>query len=136
MTSKRSVKSILKKARRPSEPFAVKLGDEELTGTLTALPFMRWQELLAAHPPREGNDADEGWAFCYGTFMPALAAACISDPDMDDEDRAAFADALGPGDAGRLGMQAYMLNVRSTSQVVDVPKSSIESPTTEQPSSD
>jgi hypothetical protein len=134
MTSKRSVKAILKRAHRPSVAFSVVIGGDEMSGTLSALPFMKWQEILAEHPPRDGNAIDEGWGFSYATFWPALIRESVTDPVMDDEDWDLFFETLTQGDVVTLGSQAFALNMRPAE--LAVPKSSSTSPDTTSPSSD
>jgi hypothetical protein len=134
MSSKRSVKAMLKRARRKTAPFSTVIGGEELTGTLTAVPYLRWQELVTDNPPREGNDADAGWGFSIASFWGAALKAGWSDPPMDDEDWDAFFDIAPVGEVNRLGMEVFALTVRPAE--LDVPKSSDASTETGPPDSD
>lgn len=134
MTSKRSVKAMLKRARRATKPFATVLGGEELQGTLTAVPYMRWQTLLADNPPRDGNAVDAGWGFSVSTFWGEALRAGWVEPEMDDEDWAAFFEVCPVAEITRLGMDVYSLTL--SPQELDVPKSSSGSTTTEPSSSD
>lgn len=134
MTSKRSVKALLKKARLRSEPFSVAIGDQTVTGTLTAMPFIRWQEIKATHPPRDGNAVDQGMGYSYAQTWPDMIRAAVTDPEMDDEDWGLFFDLMAEGDLARLAVQVMALNEREGR--VDVPKSSSTSPATTSPNSD
>lgn len=139
MTSKRSMKAILKKARaqRRTEPFSVVVGDEKVEGVFTVIPFMKWQGLIADHPPRPAVEVDEGWGFSVVGMWPAIIRAAWLESGMDDEDWADWFEVVHPGDVVRLGMQVYIMQATPPSaESVDVPKSSSESPTTEPPSSD
>lgn len=134
MTSKRSVKTMLKRARRRTTPFRVAIGDETLEGTFTALPFMRWQEIQAEFPPRDGNKVDAGWGYSYVDTWPAMIRASMTDPEMDDDDWATFFDLLGEGDMSRLAIQIINLNERVGD--VDIPKSPPDSSGTTPAASD
>jgi hypothetical protein len=134
LSSKRSVKAMLKRARRKSQPFTTVIAGEELTGTLTAVPYLRWQELVTDNPPRDGNAADAGWGFSVVTFWAAALRAGWTEPAMDDEDWDAFFETAPVGEVNRLGMEVFALTVRPAE--VDVPKSSGDSPETDLPSSD
>ena len=134
MSSKRSVKSLLKKARARTEPFTARIGDVTIEGEFTTLPFMKWQELVAAHPPRPDSPADEGWGFSYVSFWPAAIREAMVDPLMDDEDWDIFLEKLSSGEMVRLGSQVLTLNLRMDD--VSVPKSPSTSSETPSPSSD
>jgi len=134
MTSKRSVKTMLKRARRATKPFTTVLGGEELQGTLSAVPYMRWQSLLTDNPPRDGNSVDAGWGFSVATFWGEALRAGWVEPAMDDEDWDLFFDVTPVAEITRLGMDVYALTL--SPQELDVPKSSSESTETEPSSSD
>ncbi len=129
----------LEDAELPSEQFTVTLGRKEVTGTFSALPFMRWQELIASHPPRDGNSVDEGWGFCHSTFWPALVRASISEPKPTKAGLDKLMSLLTQGQVTRLGSQAFALNLQvheDDAGDVDIPKSPDTSPETTSPKSD
>jgi hypothetical protein len=132
VTSKRSVKAMLKRAKRATDPFTVTFGDETIEGTFTALPFTDWQDLVAAHPPRPDHKVDAGWGYCYATFWPAAIRASMLEPEMDDEDWETFISLLSEAQMSRLGVQVHVLNEAR----VDLPKSSSPSTATDSPNSD
>src|SRR5690606_22625041 len=49
--------------------------------TLSALGRKQWRELVAAHPPREGNETDAAVGTNEETFKEALVEASILDPE-------------------------------------------------------
>ena len=126
-----NIKAQLKRARRASVPFDVLLGDETIEGTFTALPFLQWQELIAAHPPRTDHKVDSVWGYSYATFWPAAIRACMTDPVMDDEDWETFEGLLSESQLARLGVQVHTLNESGP----NIPKSSATSTETTSPNS-
>lgn len=52
---------------------------------LRGLTRRGWQELLAAHPKRDGEDRDQLLGANADTFWTALVRACIIDPAIDAE---------------------------------------------------
>ena len=123
MTSQRRIRSLLAQDHRRSAPFSVKVGDKTITGTFTALPYMRWHELLASHPARDGNAADEGWGFSVETFWPAAiqASAEFDAYTVGEDEWPDFLDMLPLGEIVRLGSQVFVLNVRAEAE--EIPKS-------------
>jgi hypothetical protein len=56
---------------------------------LRAMPRHQFRALMAAHPPRKGEDGEpvEGdRVFNRATFFPALIRASVVSPELDDED--------------------------------------------------
>ncbi|TYB69743.1 hypothetical protein FXF51_06155 [Nonomuraea sp. PA05] len=84
---------------------------------LRARTHKEWMDLLAKHPPREGNDNDG--AFNSATFGPALLAECAVDPVMSEEQAGKLVDSMSTGQWNDLFNTLWGLN-RSG---VDVPKS-------------
>lgn len=61
----------------PTAAVPVKAGDGTAEHvTVTALPALRFDELLAEHPPTDAQRFD-GLTFDPETFVPALLAACV-----------------------------------------------------------
>lgn len=61
-----------------------------VTFRLRALPKPKWRALLAAHPPRRGDDGeplaeDVTIGVNRETFFDAIIRACLVDPEVDDE---------------------------------------------------
>lgn len=139
MTSKRSMKALLKKARteRRSEPFSVAVGSETVEGTFTVIPFLKWQGLIVDHPPRPAAEVDEGWGFSVAGMWPAVIRTAWVDAGMDDADWSDFFEVVHPADVVRLGLKVYMMQATPPgAESVDLPKSSSESPETTSLSSD
>ena len=88
---------------------------------LRALPSAGFRALLAAHPPRKDDvdvvvsDADLG--FNPDTFFPAIARACIVDPELDDDTWAELDEKLTHRQFDDLAQAAWRLNCGD----VDVP---------------
>lgn len=133
MTSRRNVKAQLKRARRATAPFAVIVGGEKVEGTLSAVPYMRWQTALTDNPPREGHVGDAGWGFNTSSFWGAALREGWTSPDMDDEDWDLFFDVAPVAEINRLGMEVFTLTMSPAE--LDVPKSSSTSPETTSPNS-
>jgi len=88
--------------------------------TFRALPRRAWTALVAAHPPREGNDHDRAMGMNEETFFEALVRACLIDPVMDDAQWARLDDVLSDAQWQQLTNAAWAINARD----VDVPFSS------------
>lgn len=90
---------------------------------LRALPRPAWKDLLAAHPPRKGDDGavderDKYVGVNLDTFFEALVRSAVVEPQMDDEDWAMlFGEALTDRQFDLLSDAAWGLNRRE----VDVP---------------
>lgn len=88
---------------REAEQRAVKV-------VVKALGRRRWRELVGEHPPREGNEADEGLGVNDETFGDALVAASVISPEMSDGEMTDFLDSLRDADFQRIYMQCFWLN--------------------------
>lgn len=57
---------------------------------LRALPRFKFRALVAAHPPRKGEDGEvldeDQLGLNRDTFFPALIRACLVHPHLDDDD--------------------------------------------------
>lgn len=76
-----------------------------------------WSALLAAHPPRDGDDQDKLLGLNRDTFYPALVRASLVDPVLDEDDWATLDGSLSDGQFQALVNAAWMVNARD----VDVP---------------
>lgn len=85
--------------------------------TLHALPRRKWTGMVAAHPPRDGNDADKVMGLNQETFFDALVRACVVEPNLDAADWAELDDKLSDGQWQALVNAAWAVNARD----VDVP---------------
>ena len=79
--------------------------------TLTVLPPLDMEALIAAHPPPEGNREEK--IFNSVTFTPALFAACV-DSDVTEEDWAQYivTGAMTIGEVTELFNRIWDLNYR------------------------
>ena len=101
------------------EPSAAKVHDDFVTKAekravkvvLKALPRKSWRALVAAHPPRDGDDGDKSMGVNDETFGEALIAVSIASPVFpSDSERDAFVDSLRDADFERLYASAFALN--------------------------
>jgi len=93
------------------------MADHTIGIKLRAVTHKGWSDLLAAHPPREGNEADG--AFNSDTFGCGLLAACAIDPVMTIDQAGLLVDRLTIGQWNDLFNTLWQLN-RSGD---DIPKS-------------
>lgn len=85
---------------------------------LRALPRRRWTALVAAHPPREGNERDGMLGLNEETFFEAMVRECTVEPILDDDDwQTLLDDALSDAQWGMLVNASWAVNARD----VDVP---------------
>lgn len=87
--------------------------------TITALPPAQLEELLATHPPLEGDRSKK--IFNSATFIPALLAVCV-DSDITEEDWVEYTTtgAMTAGEVGEVFNAAWEINYRVPS--VDLKK--------------
>ena len=57
---------------------------------LRAMPDDQWYDFRDGHPPRDGEDKDQGLGVNVDTFFPALLRRSVVSPELDDEDWAAL----------------------------------------------
>jgi len=86
---------------------------------LRGLPRNVYRDLLAEHPPREGNKEDEAMGANARSFPVALIAKCCVDPVMTEAQAGELADVLTDGQLLQLFGGAIGLNKIT----VDAPKS-------------
>jgi hypothetical protein len=69
---------------------AAALREEMLAHTVTfvvrAVARRRWTELMAAHPPREGDEADKVLGVNLDDMVEVLLRECTVEPQLDDDD--------------------------------------------------
>lgn len=92
----------------------IKALESEMTeATITlrfeSLPRDEWAELVDAHP---GRKADE--RFNFDTFVPAMLAACLVEPDLDADDIDALLDSINEGQRDELFGVAWAVNREDT----------------------
>lgn len=104
------VRALEDEMREASHPFR-----------LRALPRPVWRALVAAHPPRRGEDneivPEDRMLVNSETFFDALVRACLVDPELGDEEWAELAGKLTDRQFDDLSDAAWGLNRRE----VDVP---------------
>lgn len=74
--------------------------------TLVALGRRVWRALVGAHPPREGNEADQFSGVNLDTFKDALVPVSLAEPTLSEDDL----DALSDVDYDRIFWTAFNLN--------------------------
>lgn len=78
---------------------------------LRPLGRKKWRALVAAHPPRPGNDDDKRFGVNDETFGDALVAACLASPTFDsDAEMDVFLDSLTSVQFDLLYAKAFTLN--------------------------
>lgn len=78
---------------------------------LKALGRKQWRSLVAAHPPRKGNEGDKSLGVNDETFGDALVLASMAEPKFDTPaDAEEFLDSLRAADFDRIYAQAFALN--------------------------
>lgn len=77
---------------------------------LRAVHRREWMQLLADHPPREGNQFDKGLGLNSETFYDALVTKCLVEPELSAEELAAVLDVLTAAQFDRLTASAWALN--------------------------
>lgn len=73
------------------EALQAEMVEHTLQVRMRALPRPEWKKLIAAHPPRRGEDntideRDKYVGLNMESFWPAMIRACTIAPEMDDED--------------------------------------------------
>jgi anti-sigma factor RsiW len=87
-----------------------------VTFVVEAVGRKRWTELLAEHPPREGNNGDALVRFDQDGMAEALLAEGIVEPKLTDDQRThLFEELLTEGQYNDLANLAFRLNRRGVS---------------------
>lgn len=95
-----------------------KAAKRAVTVTIQAVPRTRWRELVAANPPREGDETDALIGMNAEEFGDALLAepdTIINPPEVAGPGRREFVASLSDGDWQLLVRAAYAVN-RSTGE--------------------
>jgi hypothetical protein len=80
------------------------------TFRLRALPKSKWRVLVAAYPPREGNENDTQIGVNRDDFMDALIKVSVVDPVMTEEQWAEFLETITDRQYSDLTDEAWFLN--------------------------
>lgn len=80
---------------------------------LRALGRKTWRDLVAKHPPRDGDEyvADKQMGANVDDLQEELVPLCMASPAGSNEQRAAFLDSLNEGQFGHLAVTAWGLNM-------------------------
>lgn len=113
-------------AEREADEFAAEAEARGVEITLRALGRRRWPELLEAHPPREGNDADKRSGANLKTLPDVLVPESIVEPQMSPGEKTDFLDGLSFGQWDYLALEAWNLNTQAGAD----PKARLGSETT------
>jgi hypothetical protein len=85
--------------------------DSTVPFTFRAMPRPKWRHLLAAHPPREGNDRDAEMGYNPDSFYPAIIRACVIDPEITAEEWSELLDEkLSDNQFAQLSAAAFVVN--------------------------
>ena len=94
--------------------------EEQMAGStlhlrLRALTRTPWMDLIQAHGPREGNASDARAALNVTTFFPALIAASLVAPGLDEARLKTLLDVITPRQYDVLTDAAWRLNQQDVS---------------------
>ncbi len=78
---------------------------------MRALPWERWDDLVEAHPPREGNKVDAHWDWNTKTLPKEAFPEMLVSPEMAPGEAADFFASLSFGNRDVLAYEIQMLNV-------------------------
>lgn len=98
-----------------ADAFAAEAEPRGVTVVLRSVGRKRWRELVAANPPREGNEEDAKAGFNLDDFPEALVPACITslggeERSFSEGEMADFLDSLTPAQFDLLATAAYQLH--------------------------
>lgn len=82
--------------------------EADVTMVFRALPGDVYSDLQSEHPPTDEMQA-KGMEYNVKTFVPALIAACVTDP-MTEEEASELVDALNQGEAALMFQTAIAVN--------------------------
>lgn len=93
------------------DAFVAEAAERAVTVRLEAVGRRRFRELVAAHPPREGNVYDQSRGYNIETFGDDLVPASLSPGQFgSEEERDEFLDNLSAADWSRVYNQALALS--------------------------
>lgn len=105
-----------REAEQAVRDFAKEVEERGITVVMRSLGRKTWRELIAEHPPREGNDSDKLIGVNADSFGRAIVVACMASPVFDnDADRDEFLDEITEADYGRIERTAWDLNTGRSS---------------------
>lgn len=93
-----------------ADSFAAEAEERGVAVKLRALDRKRWPELLAAHPPRDDNDADKRVGANVESISEALVPEALVEPTMTDGELADFLASLSFAQWDLLALEAWALN--------------------------
>lgn len=85
------------------------IADNTLKVRMRGLTHQPWTELVAAHPPRKDNFADQNVGINEETFIPALIKAQMIEPVMADEQVEKLLDVISDAQYQMLSNAAWAL---------------------------
>jgi hypothetical protein len=91
--------------------FAAEAEERGVKVVLRALGRKTWRDLIAQHPPRDGESADKELGANADAFGEALVPLCMASPAGSPEECRAFLDSLNEGQFGDLAVRAWRLNM-------------------------
>lgn len=103
-------------AAKKVQALEAEMAEHTVPFRLRALTHKAWSDLVAAHPPREGEN-DGAWN--GETFGTAMLAACAVEPAMTEEQAGLLVDRLTMGQWNELQVTLFGLNTNG----VEIPKS-------------
>ena len=104
----------LEAARDRHDAFAEEAKERGVKVILRALGRKTYRDLIAAHPPRDGNEGDKDFGANVDDLQEALVPLCMASPAGSNEERSAFLDSLNEGQFGDLAIRAWQLNIGRT----------------------
>jgi hypothetical protein len=102
-------------AKEAAAAFAEEATKRGITVVLRSVGRKTWRELVAAHPPRDDNDADDVRGVNIETFGRAIIAACMGSPVLSADELDELLDSITEADYGNLENTAWLLNTGRSS---------------------
>lgn len=97
-------------AEQEADAFAATAEERGVAVVLQALDRKRWPELLAAHPPRDDNEADKRVGANVESISEALVPEALIGPEMTEGERTDFLASLSFAQWDLLALEAWALN--------------------------
>lgn len=106
----------LAEARRAHDECLRQSEERGVKVVLRAVGRKTWRELIAKHPPREGDEfeMDKQYGANIDALQEDLVPMCMASPTGSKEEIAAFLDSLNEGQFGYLAIRAHALNMGRT----------------------
>lgn len=99
-----------KAAEEAAEAFASEANERGVKVVMRHIGRKKWREIIAKHPPREGDAGDKVARYNVDTAPDDIVPACLASPALNDADREAFLDSLSDGQFDRLAWLAHEVN--------------------------